>query len=410
MARPKQPYRAPIGRRLRRARKRPTTSRELLSAGAPATQPASSTRAPCPRVVAKFEANGAAGVSETDEMALVGAISTMLLHERLVAKSARSRPPLEPTRVVVGATVRPPSPELARRRGRLMRTRPQRLLHDSLLASAADDLADKAAIVDEYGAAARTRSCSTTRSRLARALAGRRGSSAAIASRSSRQHRGVLRLRSSGRCSPAACSWSSTRRRRRTSSRSSSTTARRAFLLTEAASRGHRRRRASRRRRRARARVFSTRSADGAERSSATSARRSTRPSPTRPTPGTIPLDLAALDLHLGQHRRAEGRDADATQALVFAAGASPSTCGLERGRPDPQRPAARVHYGLSQLLLAVPARRDARCSSARSPSRRRRSSGCATEEVTVFPAVPTVYATLLGMKGERDLPERHAA
>ena len=55
------------------------------------------------RVVAKFEAN-ADRASETDEMALVGAISTMLLHEQLVA-SPRLAAPASPTRVVVGATV-----------------------------------------------------------------------------------------------------------------------------------------------------------------------------------------------------------------------------------------------------------------------------------------------------------------
>ncbi len=56
------------------------------------------------RVVAKFEATGAARAGETDEMALVGAVSTMLLHERLVARPALA-PEAVPTRIVVGATV-----------------------------------------------------------------------------------------------------------------------------------------------------------------------------------------------------------------------------------------------------------------------------------------------------------------
>jgi hypothetical protein len=43
-------------------------------------------------------------VSETDEMALVGTISTMLLHQRLVAEPALA-PEAVPTRVVVGDRV-----------------------------------------------------------------------------------------------------------------------------------------------------------------------------------------------------------------------------------------------------------------------------------------------------------------
>ena len=66
------------------------------------------------RVVAKFEAN-ADRASETDEMALVGAISTMLLHEQLVANPTLA-PAARPTRVVVGATVQsePRLPEAVR--------------------------------------------------------------------------------------------------------------------------------------------------------------------------------------------------------------------------------------------------------------------------------------------------------
>jgi hypothetical protein len=45
-----------------------------------------------------------AGVSEMDEMALVGVLSTMLLRAQLVAR-AGSAAPVVPGRVVVGSTV-----------------------------------------------------------------------------------------------------------------------------------------------------------------------------------------------------------------------------------------------------------------------------------------------------------------
>jgi hypothetical protein len=48
-------------------------------------------------------------VSETDEMALVGILSTMLLHETFVA-SPRLAEPLAPDRIVVGAEVQEPAP------------------------------------------------------------------------------------------------------------------------------------------------------------------------------------------------------------------------------------------------------------------------------------------------------------
>ncbi len=57
------------------------------------------------RLVAKCEGAGERGVGETDEMGLVGTISVMLLHESLVA-SPRLAATAEPTRVVVGDTVR----------------------------------------------------------------------------------------------------------------------------------------------------------------------------------------------------------------------------------------------------------------------------------------------------------------
>jgi hypothetical protein len=51
------------------------------------------------------------GVSETDEMALVGSISVMLLHEHLVARPVLAAP-ARPTKVVQGSVAVPP-PELA---------------------------------------------------------------------------------------------------------------------------------------------------------------------------------------------------------------------------------------------------------------------------------------------------------
>ena len=56
------------------------------------------------RVWAKAQANVETGLAETDEMALVGVISTMLLHHTFIA-SPRLAKPLTPTRVVVGADV-----------------------------------------------------------------------------------------------------------------------------------------------------------------------------------------------------------------------------------------------------------------------------------------------------------------
>jgi asparagine synthase (glutamine-hydrolysing) len=101
-ARTKRPYRAPIGQvfvgpdapEYARELLRPERIEEagLLSADA------------VRRVVAKFEAAGGTRAGETDEMALVGAISTMLLHEQLVARPSLA-PEAVPTRVVVGADV-----------------------------------------------------------------------------------------------------------------------------------------------------------------------------------------------------------------------------------------------------------------------------------------------------------------
>jgi asparagine synthase (glutamine-hydrolysing) len=56
------------------------------------------------RLIAKFKASGGTRVSETDEMALVGLISLMLLHERFVASPTLASP-VVPTRVVIGRDV-----------------------------------------------------------------------------------------------------------------------------------------------------------------------------------------------------------------------------------------------------------------------------------------------------------------
>jgi asparagine synthase (glutamine-hydrolysing) len=105
-ARRKRPYRAPIGQ-VFVGSGAPEYVRELL---APERLREVGIFRPesVQRVVAKFEATGGTRVSETDEMALVGAISTMLLHEQFVARPALAAP-ARPTRVVVGATVEAPS-------------------------------------------------------------------------------------------------------------------------------------------------------------------------------------------------------------------------------------------------------------------------------------------------------------
>jgi asparagine synthase (glutamine-hydrolysing) len=99
-ARPKQPYRAPIGEALigpaaaeevrQLLTERPVKAAGLLDPFA------------VERLVRKFEPGRP--VSETDEMALVGAASLMLLHERFVATPKRPSP-LEPSRVVVEGEV-----------------------------------------------------------------------------------------------------------------------------------------------------------------------------------------------------------------------------------------------------------------------------------------------------------------
>jgi asparagine synthase (glutamine-hydrolysing) len=102
VSRRKRPYRAPIASAFV-GRRAPDYVRELLS---PARLAASGLfRAEAvERLVAKCERAGPAGVGETDEMALVGTLSTLLLEEQLV-RGPRLAPPLEAERVVVGAEV-----------------------------------------------------------------------------------------------------------------------------------------------------------------------------------------------------------------------------------------------------------------------------------------------------------------
>jgi asparagine synthase (glutamine-hydrolysing) len=101
-SRPKIPYRAPI-RDVFFGSHAPEYVDEMLRpervAEAGVLEPAA-----VERIVAKFRTGRT--VSETDEMAVVGAISIMLLHERLVAKPELA-PPLQATRVVVGDESRP---------------------------------------------------------------------------------------------------------------------------------------------------------------------------------------------------------------------------------------------------------------------------------------------------------------
>ena len=101
-SRTKRPYRAPIGQAFV-GPEAPEYVRDLLRPERLEEAGVFSPEA-VRRVVAKFEAAGSARAGETDEMALVGAVSTMLLHEQLVARPSLA-PQAVPTRVVVGATV-----------------------------------------------------------------------------------------------------------------------------------------------------------------------------------------------------------------------------------------------------------------------------------------------------------------
>jgi asparagine synthase (glutamine-hydrolysing) len=98
-SRPKVPYRAPI-REVFFGERRPDYVDDLLRPDR-VEETGLFDPAAVARVTAKFESAQNGGVSETDEMALVGAVSLLLLHERMVRAPALA-PPLEPTRVVVG--------------------------------------------------------------------------------------------------------------------------------------------------------------------------------------------------------------------------------------------------------------------------------------------------------------------
>ncbi len=100
--RTKRPYRAPIGQ-VFAGPEAPEYVRDLLR---PERLEEAGVLSPeaVGRVVAKFEAAGSSRAGETDEMALVGSVSTMLLHEQLVARPSLA-PEAVPTRVVVGDRV-----------------------------------------------------------------------------------------------------------------------------------------------------------------------------------------------------------------------------------------------------------------------------------------------------------------
>jgi asparagine synthase (glutamine-hydrolysing) len=100
--RPKIPYRAPISGVFFGAGQ-PAYVSELLR---PEALEAAGVLDPgaVSRLVAKFESGAGRGVSETDEMALVGALSIMLLHEQLVASPVLAEP-LKPGKTVVGDAV-----------------------------------------------------------------------------------------------------------------------------------------------------------------------------------------------------------------------------------------------------------------------------------------------------------------
>ncbi|MFN8222140.1 MAG: asparagine synthase (glutamine-hydrolyzing) [Gaiellales bacterium] len=102
VARTKRPYRAPIAAAFA-GKGAPDYVAELLSPRAVADAGIFDPQT-VERVHAKAVANVESGLAETDEMALVGAVSTMLLHETFIARP-RLADPLPATRVVVGATV-----------------------------------------------------------------------------------------------------------------------------------------------------------------------------------------------------------------------------------------------------------------------------------------------------------------
>lgn len=124
---------------------------------------------------------------------------------------------------------------------------------------------------------------------------------------------------------------------------------------------------------------------------------------PGLPDPGTIPSDLAALVYTSGTTGQPKGVMMT-HGSLVFSVGSIAEYLRLE---PDDRilsvLPLA-FTYGLSQLLLT--ARLGATLLLERSfafPSRT--LARIRAEEATVFPAVPTVFATITGMAHENDFP-----
>jgi asparagine synthase (glutamine-hydrolysing) len=102
VGRTKRPYRAPIAQAFVGPRA-PAYVGDLLSPDRLASAGIFDLDA-VDRLRRKCELAAAQGIGETDEMALVGTLSTMLLHERLVEGPSLAAA-LEPTRVVVGESV-----------------------------------------------------------------------------------------------------------------------------------------------------------------------------------------------------------------------------------------------------------------------------------------------------------------
>ncbi len=100
--RPKRPYRAPIGSAFF-GPAAPGYVEELLRPSALDEAGIFRPEAVA-RLAAKCRERGGNGLGETDEMAIVGVLSVMLLHEQLVARPALAVP-ARPDRVVVGARV-----------------------------------------------------------------------------------------------------------------------------------------------------------------------------------------------------------------------------------------------------------------------------------------------------------------
>jgi asparagine synthase (glutamine-hydrolysing) len=100
--REKRPYRAPILRAFVGA-DAPEYARALVQPDRLAEAGVFSPPAVA-RLMEKCRRNEHVGVTESDEMALVGVLSVMLLHEQMIARP-RLAAPARPQRVVVGSTV-----------------------------------------------------------------------------------------------------------------------------------------------------------------------------------------------------------------------------------------------------------------------------------------------------------------